>query len=245
MDDEQQEKQHLANDGRQMTLIDQIIRNKVFNCRYWKEDCFGLTAVTLVDKACKLDCVGATYSGTGKPLPFLCLLMKLLQINPEKEIIIEFLKSKDYKYISALAMFYVRFTSKPKEAYPAIEQFYADFRKIRIRNLDGTFAIWHMDELAEKLLNEEIIFGISLPRFQKRWILEELGQLEPRKSVLEEELQNQEQGQVAEQQNQEKEQVQDQEQKEEGEQKRSRSRSRSRSHKKHKKHHKHHSHHRK
>ncbi|CAD8047108.1 unnamed protein product [Paramecium primaurelia] len=236
-DDEQQEKQHLANDGRQMTLIDQIIRNKVFNCRYWKEDCFGLTAVTLVDKACKLDCVGVTYSGTGKPLPFLCLLMKLLQINPEKEIIIEFLKSKDYKYISALAMFYIRLTSKPKEAYPAIEQFYADFRKIRIRNLDGTFAIWHMDELAEKLLNEENIFGISLPRYQKRWILEEQGQLEPRKSVLEEELQNQES--VVQQ----KEQEQDQVQKEEKEQ--IKSRSRSRSHKKHKKHNKHHSHHRK
>ena len=97
MDDEQQEKQQLANDGRLMTLIDQIIRNKVFNSRYWKEDCFGLTAVTLVDKACKLDCVGrfinlyitgATYSGTGKPVPFLCLLMKLLQINPDKEIIL-------------------------------------------------------------------------------------------------------------------------------------------------------------
>ncbi|CAD8047279.1 unnamed protein product [Paramecium sonneborni] len=238
MDDEQQEKQQLANDGRQMTLIDQIIRNKVFNSRYWKEDCFGLTAVTLVDKACKLDCVGATYSGTGKPVPFLCLLMKLLQINPEKDIILEFLQSKDYKYINALAMFYIRLTSKAKEAYPTIEQFYSDFRKIRIRNLDGTFAIWHMDELAEKLLNEENIFGISLPRFQKRWILEELGQLEARKSVLEEELKNKEQGQQEQEQEGEK----GQEQKEE---KRSRSRSRSRSHKKHKKNNKHSSHNRK
>lgn len=41
-----------------MTLIDQIVRNRVFSCRYWKEECFGLTAVTLVDKAINLDCVG-------------------------------------------------------------------------------------------------------------------------------------------------------------------------------------------
>lgn len=44
-----------------MTLIDQIIRNKVFNSRYWKEDCFGLTAVSLVDKATKLDSVGNIF----------------------------------------------------------------------------------------------------------------------------------------------------------------------------------------
>ena len=47
--------------------------------------------------------------------------MKLLQINPEKAIISEFLQNKDYKYINALSMFYIRLTQKPKELYPAIE----------------------------------------------------------------------------------------------------------------------------
>lgn len=132
-----------------MTLIDQIVRNKVFNCRYWKEECFGLTAVTLVDKAVSLECVGTTYSGTSKPTPFLCLLMKILQINPEKSIVIEFLRNKDYKYINALAMFYVRLTAKPLDIYELIEPFYSDFRKLRIRNLDGSYAIIHLDEFAE------------------------------------------------------------------------------------------------
>ena len=101
--------------------------------------------------------------------------MKLLQINPEKAIISEFLQNKDYKYINALSMFYIRLTQKPKELYPAIEQYFSDFRKLRIRNLDGTFELWHIDEFAEKLLGEENMFGISLPRLQKRWILEENG----------------------------------------------------------------------
>lgn len=41
-----------------MALIDHITRTRVFNNKYWKEECFGLTAVTLVDKAIKLDSIG-------------------------------------------------------------------------------------------------------------------------------------------------------------------------------------------
>ena len=41
-----------------MGLIDQLTRTRVFNFRYWKEECFGLTAVSLVDKAIKIDSIG-------------------------------------------------------------------------------------------------------------------------------------------------------------------------------------------
>lgn len=93
--------------------------------------------------------LGTTYSGTGKPTSFLCLLLKLLQINPEKEIIIEFIKNKDYKYVNALAMFYLRMVGKPAEVYSIIELFYSDFRKLRIRNMSGSYSIIYMDEFAE------------------------------------------------------------------------------------------------
>lgn len=42
-----------------MMCLDAIVRNKVFNSRYWKEDCFGLNAETLVDKAIELDSIGS------------------------------------------------------------------------------------------------------------------------------------------------------------------------------------------
>ena len=61
-----------------MMIIDKIVRNNIFNSRYWKEECFGLTAESLVDKAIELNYVGGTYSGTNKPTPFLCLIAKLL-----------------------------------------------------------------------------------------------------------------------------------------------------------------------
>lgn len=44
----------------------------------------------------------------------------------------------------------------------------------------------YMDEFADKLLNNEVVLDIVLPRIQKRQNLEEQGLIEPRQSVLEE-----------------------------------------------------------
>lgn len=40
--------------------------------------------------------VGGHYGGNVKPTPFLCLILKMLQIQPDKDIIIEFIKN-DHK----------------------------------------------------------------------------------------------------------------------------------------------------
>ena len=40
--------------------------------------------------------------GARKPAEFLCLILKLLQIQPDKEIIIEYIKNEDYKYVRIL-----------------------------------------------------------------------------------------------------------------------------------------------
>lgn len=79
-------------------LIEKIVRSKIYGCSFWKEKCFGLNSETLVDRAIELKYIGGTYGGTRKPTNFLCLILKMLQIQPEKEIIYEFLKTKDYKY---------------------------------------------------------------------------------------------------------------------------------------------------
>ena len=82
--------------------MEKILRTKVWQSMYWKEHCFGLTAETLVDKAVELNHCGGTYGGARKPTNFMCLLLKLLQLQPEKEIIIEFIKNDDYKYVRLL-----------------------------------------------------------------------------------------------------------------------------------------------
>ena len=58
---------------------------------------FLLVAELLVDKAMELKYVGGVYGGNVKPAPFLCLLLKMLQIQPEKDIIVEFISQPDFK----------------------------------------------------------------------------------------------------------------------------------------------------
>jgi hypothetical protein len=36
----------------------------------------------------------------------MCLLLKLLQLQPDKEIIVEFIKNEDYKYVRVLGEFF-------------------------------------------------------------------------------------------------------------------------------------------
>jgi len=54
-------------------------------------------AELLVDKAMALDHIGGVYGGNIKPTPFLCLILKMLQIQPHKDIVIEFIKNPEYK----------------------------------------------------------------------------------------------------------------------------------------------------
>lgn len=55
------------------------------------------SAELVVDKAMELKYVGGVFGGNIKPTPFLCLTLKMLQIQPEKDIIVEFIKNEDFK----------------------------------------------------------------------------------------------------------------------------------------------------
>ena len=62
----------------------------------------------------------------------------MLQIQPEEEIILEFIRSKEYKYIRLLGLFYLRLTSnKPKDVYRILEPLYSDYRQVTMRETSG------------------------------------------------------------------------------------------------------------
>lgn len=76
-------------------LIEKAVRDRITTSMYWMEQCYGLNAASLCDRASELNMVGGTYGGMGKPTPFLCLLFKLLQLVPDKEILLAYLNWKD------------------------------------------------------------------------------------------------------------------------------------------------------
>ena len=78
-------------------LMEKPVRDRITSSYYWMEQCFGLNAATLCDRAVELTFVGGTYGDQQKPSPFLCLALKLLQLSPEREIILEYLACSDFK----------------------------------------------------------------------------------------------------------------------------------------------------
>ncbi|KAF4680852.1 Piwi-like protein 2 [Perkinsus olseni] len=174
-----------AHGGNPQFLISQIVRDRVYSLRYWKEECFGLNAETILDKAAELKYVGTVYGPLQRPSPFLCLLVKLLQIGPEKEIIKSFIDlsagddAGELRYLRALACTYLRYIGRPEEIYNWLEPVLWDYRQIVVRKLDGSFEISNLDTWINTLLTEDEIITLGLPKLPQRHILEEREALKP------------------------------------------------------------------
>lgn len=167
-------------------LIEKITRERIYASLYWKEQCFGLTAETVLDRALELDSVGGCYGAQQKPSEFLCLLLKLLQLQPSEAILQAYLEAEEHKYLRVLVALYCRYVFPSSQVYRTLEPLLNDFRRIRVRQRDGTFTLKRLDELGWKMLREEKWFEQVMPRLVKRQVLEDSGELEgPRSSIIE------------------------------------------------------------
>lgn len=173
-------------------LVEKIIRERILDSVYWKRDCFQLSILTIMDKAVSLRLIG-TYADAGntRASHFICLLLKLLQLQPPREFVLYFLRNPHFKYLSVLAALYIRMTFSSADVYRELDPMLNDYRKLRIRNsFSQRLEIIHMDELIDRLLNDEKFCDLILPRLLSRFQLEEMELLEPRESVLESELES-------------------------------------------------------
>ncbi|KAI0589023.1 PRP38 domain-containing protein [Pyrenophora tritici-repentis] len=193
-------------------LFEKGVRERITESYYWKEQCFGLNAATLCDRAAELKFIGGTTGINGKPTPFLCLAFKMLQLVPDKDIILEYLnfhaenghisdtdsttaaakktldlnakgKLGNFKYLRCLAAFYIRLAWEPVEIYTTLEPLLTDYRKIK-RRLKDAFTLTYIDQFVDDLLTKERICGTSLWKLPSRANLEDLDMLEPRESPL-------------------------------------------------------------
>ena len=167
-------------------LIEKISRERIYASVYWKEKCFGLTAESILDRALELTSVGGSYGAQQKPTELLCLLLKLLQLQPSEEIVLEYIGADEHKYLKLLGALYYRFVFPSAKVYKILEPLLTDFRRIRVRQRDGTFTLKRFDELIWKMLLEEKWFDVVMPRLAKRQGLEDSGELDSsRESIIE------------------------------------------------------------
>lgn len=170
-------------------LIEYITRQKIYDSLYWKQYCFGLSAEALIDRAVEVKFVGGMFGEPQKPTEFICLVLKLLQIQPEKEIILEYIRNDEFKYLRVLGAFYFRLVGRPVEVYHSLEPLLNDYRRIRLRRSDGSFELTYIDEIVDEMLTRDSLFSISLPRLPERAVLESTGQLPgPRVSSMQAEF---------------------------------------------------------
>mmetsp|Transcript_405 Transcript_405/g.589 ORF Transcript_405/g.589 Transcript_405/m.589 type:complete len:346 (-) Transcript_405:43-1080(-) len=174
-------------------MMEYITRQKIYDSRFWKEDCFGLSAADVIEKAAKsLVCIGGTYGGNHKPSKFLCLTLKLLQLQPDLDLILEFINQDHFKYVKALGAFYLRLTGRPVDIYENLEPLYSNYDRLRYRDVTE-WKLLHMDDFIHDLFTKPIACGISMPRLPHRETLLTEGYLEEssgpgglRKTALEE-----------------------------------------------------------
>lgn len=190
-----------------ITLFEKAVRDRITDSYYWKEQCFGLNSATLCDRAIELTSIGGTYGLSQKPTPFLCLAFKMLQLSPERDIVLEYLnftdpgsgeeaaendeevvKGKgDFKYLRALAAFYIRLTFEPVDIYKYLEPLLLDYRKLKQRRREN-YILTNMDQFIDTLLTKDRVCATSLWKLPPRQQLEDLDLLEERISPLADEL---------------------------------------------------------
>lgn len=168
-------------------LIEKITRERIHESFYWKASCFGLNSATICDRAVALKSVGGMYAQGVKVSQFLCLLYKMIHLQPDQDIVKVYIEQEEWKYLRVLAAFYVRLMWKPKDVFETLEPLLEDGRKLKYRNKSGV-SLTYVDEFVDRLLTEERVCDIQLPRMPSRTVLEDQNILEPRESSLQSEL---------------------------------------------------------
>ncbi|KAI0153609.1 PRP38 family-domain-containing protein [Pestalotiopsis sp. NC0098] len=168
------------------TLLEKAMIERIIDSFYFKDACFGLNEADVVDRVvAHVTFLGGTYGSSQKPTPFLCLLFKLLQLAPGDDVLQEYMGygGDKFKYLRALAVFYVRLTRRSEDVYKTLEPFLEDRRKLRRKGAQGT-TLTFVDQFVDDLLTKDRVCGTTLWQLTKRELLEDLEKLEPRVSPL-------------------------------------------------------------
>lgn len=168
------------------TILEKAVRERIVDSYFFKEQCFAVNEADIVNRVVDhVYFIGGTYGTTQKPTPFLCLAFKLLQLAPNDAILREYLEfgGDKFKYLRALAVFYIRLTRRAKDVYTLLEPYLEDRRKLRRKGRNGT-SLTYMDVFVDDLLVKDRVCGTSLWKMPSRDLLEDLDELEPRVSPL-------------------------------------------------------------
>ena len=100
-----------------------VIGTRIYKSRFGRKNVLHCQGV---DKAMELCYVGEPMGAMSKVTPFLSLILKMLQIQQEKDIV-EFIYKFDFQYVRALGALYMRITGTSMDCYKYLEPLYLDY----------------------------------------------------------------------------------------------------------------------
>lgn len=169
--------------------VEPIVRHRILDSIFYKRYLYLTNELTVLPIVVQHVHFVAGTDSVGRPSPFLCCLLRLLELEPSAEIVQICLEQPHFKYLTALMLAYVRFAanmSESRRCFEVMEPFYRDYRRLRFRQppqvVDGRtvrFRVGFVDEWVHQLLTQERVLGLRMPRLKSRWALEDEG-LPPR-----------------------------------------------------------------
>ena len=168
------------------TILEKPVRDRIVESYFWKDQCFALNEADIVNRVLDhVHFIAGTYGDSQRPSQFLCLVFKLLQLAPGDDVLKEYLEygGEKFKYLRALALFYVRLTRPAKDVYITLEPYLVDRRKLKRKGRTGT-SLTYVDQFVDDLLTKERVCATSLWKLPRRDVLEDVEVLEPRVSPL-------------------------------------------------------------
>lgn len=182
-------------------LVEPIIRHRIHDSIFYKQHLYLTNESTILPVISQHVHYVSGADSVGRPSPFIQCILRLLELEPSKEIInvyLDQLSYNEFKYLTALTLLYIRLVYPSEEVYNIFDKYAQDYRKLRIRLKTPQFdymqqpihyKLGYMDEFIDDLLTQERVVDLILPRLIPRLSLVERGLVAPRQYFIDDEQQ--------------------------------------------------------
>ncbi|OBA23341.1 PRP38-domain-containing protein [Metschnikowia bicuspidata var. bicuspidata NRRL YB-4993] len=177
------DKRNVANKA---SLVEPIIRHRVQDSLFYKQYLHLTNEQSILPVVAEHVQFVAGTDSSSRPSPFLCCLVRMLEIEPPIEIVRIYLDQNGYqefKYLTALTLLYCRMVMGAADFYVLHDEYIKDYRKLRFKGKNPTvtdeipvhYKIKHMDEWVDELATEERVVDIKIPYMGLRLVYIERG----------------------------------------------------------------------
>lgn len=172
-------------------LVEPIVRYRIQDSLFYKQYLYLTNELTFIEVVVQqVHFIGGTDS-VGRPTPFLCCLLRMLELEPLQDIVDLYLTQNgfnEFKYLTALGLIYQRMVTLSEKWYLLFDETIIDYRKLRVKFKSPTltdglplhYGLMNMDEWVDMLNVQERVVDLIMPKLIPRRRLVDEGILIPR-----------------------------------------------------------------